>query len=161
MARGGLIHQRLYFFETTEAVKTLRQLGRTGNAYQRGIGFIANEWIGGIEDYSKRINAISPAGENITDDLNQIISSQNSNGGWGFDIGYNSNIYHTAFALLSLKAVGESNPSIITPALNYILGRQNADGSFGLNDADERLHYFSCRPRSQFLQIHLQFNPLS
>ena len=131
------------FFESTEAVKTLRQLGITGNAYQLGVGFIANELIGGIEDYSRRINAIAPAGANITDDLNQILSSQNTDGGWGFDIHYTSDAYHAALALSALQTAGGINSSITTPALKYLVSNQNSDGSYGLNDGDPSVYITS------------------
>ncbi|MCK5219126.1 hypothetical protein KAR10_06380, partial [bacterium] len=37
------------FFETTEALNALHSLERTGDAYQRGVNFIANYEIGGVE----------------------------------------------------------------------------------------------------------------
>ena len=62
------------YFETTETVKTLRSLGRTGSAYQRGVNFIANYEIGGVD-------AIEPAGKDTTDGVNTLLGAQNSDGG--------------------------------------------------------------------------------
>ena len=69
------------YFETTETVKTLRSLGRTGSAYQRGVNFIANYEIGGVEDHARRVDAIEPAGKDTTDGVNTLLGAQNSDGG--------------------------------------------------------------------------------
>jgi hypothetical protein len=121
------------YFETTEVVKTLYFLGRTGNAYQRGVNFVTNHQIGGVEDHARKIDAIKPAGKDTTDDVNTILGAQNSDGGFGFDPDYGSNVYHTAFALSAIHTAGISNPTVTSSAVNFIISRQEANGSFGLS----------------------------
>jgi hypothetical protein len=121
------------YFETTEVVKTLYFLGRTGNAYQRGVNFVTNHQIGGIEDHARKIDAIKPAGKDTTDDVNTILGAQNSDGGFGFDLDYGSNVYHTAFALSAIHTADISNPTVTSSAVNFIISRQETNGSFGLS----------------------------
>jgi len=83
------------YFETTEVVKTLYSLGRTGNAYQRGVNFVTNHQIGGVEDHARKIDAIKPAGKDTTDDMNTILGAQNSDGGFGSNCNIKrSQLYH-------------------------------------------------------------------
>ena len=131
------------YFETTEAVKTLYALGRTGDAYQRGVNFVANYEIGGVEDHSRRIESIFPSGKDVSGDINEILGEQNGDGGFGFDIDYNSDIYHTALALIALKAAGNSDPGIISPAINFLKSQQKADGSFGLSADHDSIYMTS------------------
>ncbi|MBW2738076.1 MAG: terpene cyclase/mutase family protein [Deltaproteobacteria bacterium] len=121
------------YFETTEVVKTLYFLGKTGNAYQRGVNFVTNHQIGGVEDHARKIDAIKPAGRDTTYDVNTILGAQNSDGGFGFDSDYGSNVYHTAFALSAIHTAGISNPTVTSSAVNFIISRQEANGSFGLS----------------------------
>jgi prenyltransferase beta subunit len=132
------------FFETTEAIKALRKNGSIGNPYQRAVGYVKNEWIGGVEDYARRINSIYPAGEDVTDDIDNLLDARNTDGGWGYDIDYSSDVYHTALALTALHTLGINNPSIISSAINYILSKRNAiNGSFGLNEDDSSVYITS------------------
>ena len=121
------------YFETTEAVKTLFSLGRTGDPYRSGVNFVANYEIGGVEDRARTVESIFPSGMDVSDDINKIIAAQNADGGFGFDTDYDSDVYHTALALIALKAAGISDPGIISPALSYLISQQKADGSFGLS----------------------------
>jgi hypothetical protein len=131
------------FFETTEALKALHSLGRTGDAYQRGINFIANYEIGGVEDHARKIESIFPAGKDTTDDLNTVVGAQNSDGGFGFDVDYESDVYHCALALIGLKAAGYINPGVISPAISYITSRQKANGSYGLSADHDSIYLTS------------------
>jgi hypothetical protein len=138
----GSDHSTIYF-ETTEAVKTLRLLGRTGFAYQRGINFVARYELSGVEDRARRIDAVEPAGTDTTQDVNTLFSTQNSDGGWGFDLDYGSNVYHTALALCALDTAGISDPTVIGNAVNYLASQQYPDGSFGLAQDSKSIYLTS------------------
>ena len=64
------------YFETTEAVKTLFSLGRTGDPYRRGVNFVANYEIGGVEDRARTVESIFPSGMDVSDDIYKIIAAQ-------------------------------------------------------------------------------------
>ena len=131
------------YFETTEAVKTLYFLGRTGDAYQRGVNFIANFEIDGVEDHARTIESIFPSGIDVSDDINNIIASQNTDGGFGFDTDYASDVYHTALALIALKAASIFDSGIISPAISYMISQQNIDGSYGLSANHDSIYLTS------------------
>jgi hypothetical protein len=131
------------YFETTEAVKSLNFLGRTGDAYQRGVNFIIENTIGGIEDQARRIDSVFPSGKDVSNDLSSIISAQNSDGGFGFDADYESDAYHTALALIALTTAGVSDPAIISPTVTYLSSQQKTDGSFGLSTDHDSIYLTS------------------
>ena len=72
--------------------------------------------------------------------MNLLRNSQNSDGGWGFDQDYESNVYHTALALIALNTAGVSDPGVISPAVSFLISQQNADGSFGLSDDHDSIY---------------------
>ena len=96
------------YFETTETVKTLRSLGRTGSAYQRGVNFIANYEIGGVEDHARRVDAIEPAGKDTTDDVSLILAGialWPALGWWGVAIALISIVVAILTAQLMIPAI--------------------------------------------------------
>jgi len=133
----------LVFFETAEATRILGEVGITGSSYQNGIEFIKNELIEGIEDYSLRINSLFPAGEDVTDDLNQLVDAHNDDGGWGFNLSYNSDVYHTFLVLQALTTAGFYEDDVIGSALSFICSQQNSDGGFGFAENDSSTYYSS------------------
>jgi hypothetical protein len=128
------------YFETTEAVKALHSLGRMGDTYQRGVNFISGYTIGGVEDTARRVTSLFDSGKNISNDLNDIMNAQNTDGGFGFDAGYDSDAYHTALALTAFSTAGVSDPAIISPAINYLSYQQKTDGSFGLSTDHDSIY---------------------
>ena len=119
------------YFETTTIVETLKKLGRTGVPYTRGVNWIANQDVSGTEDNARKIINIYPAGRDVTAELNNLSSAKNSDGGWGFDIDYESALYHSALALSALTASESTDTATINAVVNFILSKQNANGSFG------------------------------
>jgi len=60
-----------------------------------------------------------------------IISKQNSDGGWSWTVGGNSDADNTAAAITALVAAGESPASqVIVKALTYLKSQQQNDGGF-------------------------------
>ena len=129
------------YFETTEAVRSLQSIGNKGNAYAEGLNFIANSYIDGTEDRARRVEALFPEGYDVTDDISEILEAQRADGSFGFAVGYEGNVFHTALALAALKASGTGGAANIT-AISYLLSFQNADGSFGLT-ADQTSVYLT------------------
>ena len=121
------------YFETTEAVRTLYRLGRTGEAYLKGVYHILSGQPVGVMDRALRIMALHPAGMDISADLAAIENAQNSDGGFGFDEGYGSDAYHTGLALRAFAAAGMTDAIIVAPAVGLLISLQQADGAFGLS----------------------------
>nr|WP_319396084.1 prenyltransferase/squalene oxidase repeat-containing protein [uncultured Desulfobacter sp.] len=128
------------YFETVEAVKILSELGLTGASYQRGVNFISDYAIGGVEDNAHKVNAVVDAGRNIDEELDIILNAQNSDGGFGFDQGYESDVYHTALALSALNKAGVSDTGVLGTTVSYLVNQQNTNGAFSLSDDHESIY---------------------
>jgi hypothetical protein len=69
----------------------------------------------------------------LSNSLNYLITTQNTDGGWGFYQGDDSNVYMTAMVSITLQqfpqtaALGTS----INKATGYLTAHQNTDGGFG------------------------------
>ncbi len=61
-----------------------------------------------------------------------IIANQNSNGGWGYAVGGDSDTNDTAAGIIALREAGVlADDAVIVNALNYLKTAQNNDGGFG------------------------------
>lgn len=108
--------------------------------------YYQNSQIGNEEmlmDDSFGILALASAG--LADDSAEIsgtkdylISKQNSDGGWGYNVGVASDTNSTAIITISLIEAGVSaSDEVITKALNYLQTMQNSDGGFGWSAGNE------------------------
>jgi len=116
--------------DTTTVIDTFRLLGDSDGAYLNAVN-----WIDGISvesnDYNaKRILSMSETGLDLTSDIQQLVSFQNPDGGWGYFPGYESNAYDTATVLYSLQELQYQSNEIISEGINYLISEQNADGSW-------------------------------
>ncbi|MBI3273886.1 MAG: DUF4430 domain-containing protein [Candidatus Colwellbacteria bacterium] len=67
----------------------------------------------------------------LTDAKNFILNNQNTNGGWAFVVGGDSDTNMTAMAIMALLSSGiPKTDSHIVNALNYLKSAQNGDGGF-------------------------------
>jgi hypothetical protein len=108
-------------------------VGQLKNFYQAGqIGDPAM-----LMDDSFGILALSAAGLapstiEINETKNYLISKQNSDGGWGYNVGLESDTNSTAIIVISLVEAGLSpSDSVIDNALGYLGSAQNSDGGWG------------------------------
>jgi hypothetical protein len=68
--------------------------------------------------------------------VKQILNAQNRDGGWGFLHGKSSNTESTSLCILALESLGGQRPAVnIRRALDWLMQRQRAEGSWSLNDA--------------------------
>ncbi|MFA6215822.1 MAG: prenyltransferase/squalene oxidase repeat-containing protein [Patescibacteria group bacterium] len=103
-------------------------------------GFYQNSQIGDSQmlmDDSFGILALSSAGQSLTGTeivgaKNYLLSKQNPDGGWGYNIGIDSDTNSTAIVTIALLEAGvNASNSTVTNALSYLTSAQNADGGFG------------------------------
>ena len=67
----------------------------------------------------------------VTDAKNFILSNQNTNGGWSFAVGGDSDTNMTSMAMMALMEAGiAKTDSHITSAVTYLKSAQNEDGGF-------------------------------
>ena len=89
-----------------------------------------------INDDIWGILALAAAGESISGAeiaaaKNFILANQNSDGGWGYNVGGLSDTNDTAAAMMALLEAGlnSSSPELVS-AISYLQSQQNADGGF-------------------------------
>lgn len=72
----------------------------------------------------------------INEAITLLLSSQNSDGGWGATQGKRSNTENTAIAVAALTALPERSAAEgVSRGTHWLLQHQNQDGSWPLNDA--------------------------
>jgi squalene cyclase len=66
--------------------------------------------------------------------VQNLISQQNSDGGWGKGRNYSSNPTDTALALKALSSVSYTDTQTISKAIGYLKSQQNTVGGWGSED---------------------------
>jgi hypothetical protein len=98
-----------------------------------------NEWgtDSEVQHTATCVQALLAAGEPVTateviSALALIDSAKNGDGGYGYQVGYASDVDTTAFVIQSLLSVGQNPPGnwCTTVGCGYLLSEQAADGSF-------------------------------
>lgn len=81
----------------------------------------------------KKINYVDQNTLNAV--INYLLSTQNPDGGWGFRIGDESNIYMTALVSSILQQLPQTTTiaTAINKATTFLLAHQNPDGGFGMD----------------------------
>lgn len=89
--------------------------------------------VGETEYLSRKILNYSFAGKPVTNEVNQLVSRQGHDGGFGAALGYESHSLDTSWALLALKTSNPAaNDSVISAAVEFLRTTQQANGAFGL-----------------------------
>jgi hypothetical protein len=114
---------------TSEAVRTLRFLGRGGEVAS-GDGYLAAEPYHGTEYLVRKIVSGAGAGSLDSSLVPELLAHQNIDGGFGEQNGYDSNPLDTAFALDALAVSGNTAISAAAQGVGFLLQHQNADGSW-------------------------------
>ena len=114
---------------TAEVVNTLGLLNIKDTTYTNALNWLSSVVPDNNHTIARRLIAFGSSGGFSVDDLNAIVLSQNTAGGWGALAGVQSIVVDTVFNLLALKSAN-------TSALAYLLTTQNADGGFGFYRGD-------------------------
>lgn len=134
----------------TDYAKTILALAATGEnpATFGSIDYVAklktyfsNNQMGDeglINDDMWSILALASVNEVDADEVvaakNFILANQNTDGGWGYGVGDDSDTNDTAAAIMALVEAGVSaSDSVITDAVSYLQSLQNDDGGFPYN----------------------------
>ena len=88
---------------------------------------------GETEYLSRKILNYSFVGRPVNNEVNQLLSRQGNDGGFGAALGYESHSLDTSWALLALKTSNPTtNDSVISGAVEFLRTTQQANGAFGL-----------------------------
>lgn len=125
---------------TSEAVRTLRMLGRSNEVAAAEL-FIASEQYPGTEYLARRIVAVSESGSAVPPSLlNELFLRQNVDGGFGEHLGYESNPVDTAFALAAIIAANQPANTSTGYAIGYLQQQQTASGAYTGADRSVSTH---------------------
>jgi PKD repeat protein/prenyltransferase beta subunit len=137
------LKDQLSIVENTEIIKATCSQNIFIDNCQTCLHYILFYPIRGTEDHARKIEVLKLAKKDIRNSLEIILTNQNSDGGWGYDIDYQSNEYHSAFALSAINVARISDPGVIAKTIKYISARQNDNGSFSLVDNNESIYLTS------------------
>ncbi len=124
--------------DTTETLLALKNFSAAQPNYTRGLQWLADNEITVTDYLARKIEALHAAGRDVGNLLTDLVSRQNTDGGWGGNKTYMSSPVDTSFALGALAAAGYAGQDVIAPAIAYLKSRQNADGGWG-NEAGSNI----------------------
>ncbi len=116
---------------TALAAEAFQILDQTSPSYASALQWLAIAGSANNDYVSRRLNVFSRTNNDITSDLNYLLSARKSDGGWGLDSENESGIINTALALHALKAANYSDTTVLYQAINFITSNQNSDGGWG------------------------------
>lgn len=123
------------FQSSIEASRALRAFGKADIAQFNQISTYINS--SGVDDstenLAKRISVNYRNGISVADDVAQLLTRKNNDGGFGAREGYDSTVMDTAYALWSLGLANFSSSDITNEAIAYIIAGQLIDGSWTNN----------------------------
>ncbi|NOY63808.1 MAG: hypothetical protein GXO97_00165, partial [Nitrospirae bacterium] len=120
--------------DTAEVVLALKNFEIARENYNRGLQWLDNVESGNMDYLSRKAEVFADAGRDVTQLIEEILSRQNSDGGWGSNDSYTSNPMDTSFALSALALSGYRDNEVILKAIEYLKSVQNSDGGWGSND---------------------------
>ncbi len=142
-----------YFRDTCEATNTLYVLNQTGADYSDAINWIFENKPPTTEQISRKIDLLSRTSFSYTDDLNLLLSYQNSDGGLGGYKKLRSNIVDSVFALRALKSVNYQDSSVIEKIIQFLISNQNSDGGWGFKQGTDSKVYYTALISSTLQQF--------
>lgn len=120
--------------DTAEAVLALKHFPDAAQSCSAGAQWLSSTDPASTDYLCRKIEALVTSGDDATILVNNVLSRQNPDGGWGSAALYRSNPTDTSFALKALAAAGYSDESVIKPAIDYIKAQKNTDGGWGSED---------------------------
>ena len=118
--------------DTSAVIDTFKLLGESSSSYLTAMAWI-NSTPQESHDYiARRLVSLNDGGTDINADLQELLVSQNLDGGWGYAAGFKSNVYDTAIVLRAFWEVQFPAPNSTTKGVNYLLSQQNSDGSWSI-----------------------------
>jgi hypothetical protein len=124
--------------DATAVLATLGTLDADSTAMARGIDAV-NGVRPNSSDYLARMAvaaSVFRGGHMPEVTINNLISRQNADGGWGYILGYGSNNLDTALALRALRAAPDTSAAVLEAGVAYTTSQQNADGGWAIVGGD-------------------------
>lgn len=122
--------------DTAESVLVLKNFSNALQNYSTGIQWLNGTTSGNMDYLCRKIEALANPGQDVTSLVNELVTRQNPDGGWGSDKGYLSNPGDASLALKALSKTGYSGQGAISKAIEYLKASQNADKGWGGDDGE-------------------------
>ncbi len=120
--------------DTTETMLILGSFSEALANHQYALQWLGGTSSGNMDFLARKIVTLAGSGMDTTALVNDVLSRQNTDGGWGSDKNYASNPADTALAMNALSAAGISNQQTTASAIAYVKSQQNPDGGWGIED---------------------------
>jgi flagellar hook assembly protein FlgD len=135
---------RLGFLETVEVLNTFIDLGET-TGVEMGLNYLENQFPENTDFAARKLSLLARTEKEFYYLLQQLLSWENTDGGFGFLQQYQSSIWETILSIEALKDAGLELTETLPP-LHFILNNQNTDGGFGffLEDTSHTLPTAYC-----------------
>lgn len=121
------------FRDTKEVLSTLIFLREKGAPYQGGLNWVTRAEPDQLNFLSQKVVLLVEAEQQAMTYVMQLVFSQAKEGGFGYKLGYNSDLWNTILALDALGAVEYEDQMVVGPAMTYVLRSQNQDGGFPIS----------------------------
>ena len=118
--------------DTAEIINTYNLLKISDSSYTNGLNWLNNTSLEGNDFRARKIIALVGTGADISADITKLTSAQNTDGGWGYFVGYESNVQDTALALHALQPVMAFNSNTVVKGIQYLIANQNPDGGWNI-----------------------------
>lgn len=126
---------------TTAAAEAYQVLDQTPPSYASALQWLSTAGSVNNDYVSRRMTVFSRTNNDISADLNYLLSARKPDCGWGLDSENESGILNTALALQALRAVNYTDYSVLFGAVNFLTTNQNSDGGWGFNKGDSSNAY--------------------
>lgn len=122
---------------TAETLRVYQALSQQNQfVYAPALSYLNSGTEANTEFLARKIVVNAQAGNNVTALISDLLTHQNSDGGFGDQPDYASSALDTAYALEALVAARYSSGQLVPAAVGYLLNQQNANGGWAVEDND-------------------------
>ncbi len=125
--------------DTAEALLALADFETAGEAITSGLGWLGLAEPANTDYLARKVAALAASGEDTSAVVQELLTLQNMDGGWGSAANYASSPADTALALNALVAAGHTGETVFSKGVAYLQSVQKTDGGWGSGSASDVL----------------------
>lgn len=123
--------------DTSDAAAALKNFTEAQANYTNGLQWLSGANSLNVDFLSRQIEALSASGQDVQSLVTELVSRQNTDGGWGSNGIYRSTPVDTAFALRALTGIQYADQNVVAKSVEYLIAKQKSAGGWGFNHEDE------------------------